>query len=270
MSVVSEGVSVIVVNYKTPYDLEEFGESFLQQDYPSTLVVVNVSPEPGDVQVAEDLVGRCFGPAKYVEFENNCGYAAAVNYGASITNEPIIVAFNADIVIYPGGLEVCSERLLQNADWGVLGPIQLDQDGRLTHSGIFGTQEKPSFEGSWHQPPEEKHRVVREAISVSGSAYFIRRSLWDELTSCPIYQEIFPDVDGAFLPTNLYYEETGCSYHAASHGYKVIYDGTVDPFIHKWHRSVIENNMESQAGRWMNESLGMFRTFCDAHSIPHE
>ena len=100
---------------------------------------------------------------------------------------------------------------------------------------------------------------------VMGSAYFTKRKIWDELTNCPIYQDCFPGVTGAVLPTFLYYEETGHSYHAAAHGYKNVYYGLAE-CIHEWHGSIHKHGDKGA----FKQSQQMFRTFCDAHGILHD
>jgi GT2 family glycosyltransferase len=249
------GADCVVVNYRTPKDLFEFGQSYLDQDYPSTLVVVNVCPEPADIEVARDLVEMSGG--EYAEFDENCGYATAVNHGSTLSDREIVVALNADVQLRGTAPE---------DDWGILGPMQTDQRGLLTHSGIFGTPENPTFEGNWHKKPVEAHRVIREAVSVSGSAYFVKRDLWRELTECSLFRRACPEAEGAMLVTPHYYEEMFVSLHARSHGYKVIYDGTTE-IIHKWHQA---SPIGGWADRQMPISRDIFRRACDIHNFAHE
>ncbi len=259
-----EGTDCVVINYKTPKDLCEFGQSFLDQDYPSSLVVVNVEPDQADIDIATALVDATAGT--YVQFDENCGYARAVNKGTSLGSREIIVAFNADVQLRARALRDCSERLLSVEDWGVLGPMQTDQRGLLTHAGIYGTPENPSFEGNWHKKPTDEHRVVREAVSVAGSAYFVKRSVWEELAECPLFCLACPEAEGAMLVTPHYYEEMFVSLHARAHGYKVIYDGTVE-IVHKWHQA---SPVGGWADRQMPISREIFRQACDIHGIGHE
>lgn len=267
MNVVDSELDCIVVNYKTPSDLREFGESFLAQDFPATLVIVNVCPGAGDRAEAETIIEQTSLTPVYVEFDSNCGYARAVNRAAAITKSPVLAAFNADVVLSPGSLRRCTENLLLDESWGALGPMQVNVKGQLTHAGIYGTHQAPSFDGAWMKMPGDQHRVLRDdCISVSGSAYFVRRSTWDAMSNCPIYRQQFPDAEGAFLPTKHYYEETFMSYHLWKHGYRIVYDGTTQ-ITHKWHQA---SPVGGYAEQQMIGSLEMFRAACDAHDIPHE
>lgn len=266
MNVVDSKLDVIVVNYQTPDDLWEFGESYLAQDYASTLVIVNVVPGVQDREIAQTIISQSPG-SMYMEFDENCGYATAVNRAASQTSSPVIAIFNADVILSANSLKKCTEDLQLDETWGALGPMQTNLRGQMTHAGIYGTHRAPSFAGFWLKQPEIQNRVLRDdCVSISGSAYFVRRSVWDEMTACPIFRKRYPDIEGAFLPTKHYYEETYLSYHMHAHGYRVIYDGNVE-IIHKWHQaSPVGGFAEQQTVA----SLEMFREACDDHDIYHE
>ena len=97
-----------------------------------------------------------------------------------------------------------------NPDVSIMGPKQMDSKGYITAGGIFGTHTAPKHRG-WkvHDPDDKLYKDVREAVTIAGSAYFIRRSVWEYLTGCGVYQGLGvfsnSDVQGAFLPTPHYY-----------------------------------------------------------------
>ena len=252
------GVDVVVVNYHTPSLLEAFLRSNEKYGMPeSDLFVAQVEPTPADLSVGS--------PGAYVfTHETNVGYAAAVNHAAAYGDREFIAVFNADTELLPDTLSTCLLALQANPSWGVLGPRQVDGHNRLTHAGIFGTLERPAHR-AWRHADSEAFADVCEAVTVSGSAYFARRFMWNELSTCPIYRRIYPDVQGAFLPTQHYYEETWCSYHAHAHGWKVVYYGPAR-MIHHWHQSSKVGSIE----REMKRSQMMFRHACDSHGIPHD
>lgn len=253
-------IDSIVVTYHTPIDLIEFLASWDRYGE-GRLWIMNV-----DAQSDSDKhIGRYANhpDITHVQIDHNCGYARAVNLGASFGNNPILAAFNADTILTPGLLEDCCHSLMKNQDWGVLGPHQVDKTGLTTHAGIFGTNTAPTHR-AWHQKDSPEYHDVQEAVTVSGSAYFIKRNVWDELHSCPIYQEAHPEALGAFLPTPHYYEETWCSYHARAHGHKVMYYGEAS-MIHKWHTAT---PVGGWAEKQMPGSQKIFREMCALHSIP--
>lgn len=264
----SDGIDVIVVNYKSPDDLDKFLNSYRKwEDLGSELWIVNVDPDPADLRVA-NAAFNIQGEVHLLRHNKNVGYARAVNDAAARGCREIIAIFNADTELTAGLLEDCSQALKYNQDWGVLGPRQVDDQGRITSAGIFGTLDAPLHRG-WKQANSDEFGDVREAVTVSGSAYFVKRTVWDELTACPTYREVAPDAEGAFLPTDFYYEETWCSYHAQAHGHKVIYYGLAT-MIHRWHQAISSHGKEVWAAQKMKESQALFRTACDSHGILHD
>lgn len=251
-------LDIVVVNYHTPTDLNSFLQS-LNRFPPSdeaTLTVVDVeAPIRGSEPWAQ-------GMARWISTPDNIGYARACNLGAQEGRGDVLALFNADVEITANSLDFCVAALNSNDDWGVLGPCQVDRQNRVRHAGIFGSNEAPLHRG-WSEVYRGQYNDVREAITVSGSAYFIKRSVWAELASCPLYQDVAPDATGAFLPTPHYYEESYCSYHCREHGYRVMYYGPVT-MIHQWHRS-------SPLGGWaeqqMPTSRALFRRACAYHGI---
>lgn len=252
------GIDLIVVNYKTPGDLECFGESYLKfpGDMETTLYVVNNDPEQEDIDIGEKYADvHIHGPNLY--------YSGSANLAASKGNREVIGILNADTRLLEGTLDNLYEEFMSHDDWGVAGPLQIDDRGLVTHGGIFGTLKAPKHR-SWHSRVTEELHSNQEAVTVSGSAYFIKRSVWEELSNCEVYCDKYPDAKGAFLPTNHYYEETWCSYHAQAHEYKVIYFGE-SKMIHLWHKA-------SPIGGWSDQQMPlskkMFRDMCDYHPFP--
>lgn len=200
-------------------------------------------------------------------YNENIGYAGAANQLASMGTGDIIGILNADVWLSTRHVKGIQHSFDMNPEMAIMGPKQRDEKRNVTHGGIFGTNEAPTHRG-WRCPdPNDDHfRDTVEAVTVSGSAYFVRRSVWNTLTECPKYRELYPDVTGAFLPTPHYYEETWCSYHARTHGFKVFYDGTVS-IGHSWHAS---SPINGEADQHFPVSRAIFRTACDFHGISHD
>lgn len=257
-------VDIVVTNYHTPEDLEQFLDSL--EKYPpridATLTIVEVDAGEDyvhDFTWGDDRPGRTIGTAL------NIGYARACNHAAFTSTGNVLAFFNADIVLAPRAIDECVAALQSERQWAILGPRQVDRAGLIRHAGIFGTRAAPAHRG-WNERDRGQYNDVREAVTVSGSAYFIKRDAWNALTDCPLYRDIAPDVEGAFLPTAHYYEETFCSYHAATHGYKIVYFGPTQ-IIHQWHRA---STIGGWADKQMPVSREYFRAACEHHSIPHD
>lgn len=257
------GVDLVVTNYRTPGDLESFCWSLFDQlpHIPWTLTVVNVSPTADDLEVGDRVAE--WGPnVIHLAFEENIGYGRACNAGASGRSNPVLALFNADVTLTRGAVDECYWALANHPTWGVLGPRQVDDHGRLTHAGIFGTRSAPAHR-AWMAFNNDSFADVQSAVTVSGAAYFIKRTVWNELTDCQLYREV-ADAEGAFLPTPHFYEETWCSYHAFQHGHEVVYYGPVC-IVHKWHKA---SPVGGWAERQMPISQALFRAACDVHGIP--
>lgn len=256
-------LDIVVVNYRTPKDLTQFLASL--REHPSRRRANTTVVEVATVGREEPVHYWDDGKGRTLNVRDNLGYAQACNLGASEGNGEIIAFFNADTELTAGVLDSCIDALHSHEDWAIVGPRQRDENNRLVHAGIFGTHARPVMRG-WRERDRNQYREDREAVTVSGSAYFVKRRIWEELTYCPFYREAAPDALGAFLPTPHYYEETWCSYHAAAHDYKVVYLGSTT-MIHKWHRA-------SPVGGWaeaqMATSRSMFRAACDLHGIDHD
>jgi GT2 family glycosyltransferase len=275
----------VVVNYRTPDDLEGFLASWKAHapDW-AHLTIVNVDPLEQDIAIAaagiDDVIYRvgkiAIGTTAHIRVDNmtyyqyseNIGYAKACNNAAM--NAPddadVFAFFNADTRIGPGVIEPLYLSLMSHDDWGVIGPRQVNDDGLITHAGIVGTNTKPKIRG-WMQPDNPGFcDILDDCVSVMGSAYFVKRECWEELYNCPIYREQHPEATGAFLPTQHYYEETFCSYHATHHDWKVVYYGLVK-MIHRWHKA---SPVGGFADKLFSESQRTFRAMCDAHGIERD
>jgi len=251
-------IDVIVTNYRTNNDLFNFIESF-RQTAPSEAVLTVVDVDPVFPYDYRDV------PGTLIRTKDNNGYAYACNLAVAETEGDVIGLFNADVKLLPGTVEKCAQALRENPSWGAVGPLQYDYRSRVTHGGILGTNNAPVQRG-WQKRLTDEYREVRDdAVMVMGSAFFMRREVWDELTNCPIYQDTIPGATGAFLPTFLYYEETWCSYHVGAHGYKNVFLGTAE-CIHEWHKS-IKKHGDNKA---FHESQALFRKACDNHNIIHD
>lgn len=262
------GVDVVVVNYKTPRDLSGFLESLdaNRPKGPWRAVVVNVEPGPDDVEVAEKWRASAPEDTLHVVRSTNVGYARACNRAAQLTNKEVVAFFNADVRLTPEAVDDCVEAILSDPTWAVLGPRQVDEHGRLTAAGIFGSGKSPRHRGWHHQDTGQFADIRDDAVTIAGSAYFVRRDVWDQLTACPLYQRAAPGAEGAFLPTPHYFEETFCSYHATAHGYRCVYYGFTT-IIHRWHgASVVGGYAEQQ----FPVSQRLFREACDVHGIAHD
>lgn len=261
-------MELVVVAYHSTSDLERFVASYERcqpELLETTLTIVLVEATDEEIAATQRL-GRA--DALYAH-PTNVGYNVACNEAArengSLYPLDTIGFFNADTELKPGVLEGCYAHL-QAPGVGIVGPRQVNRLGQITHAGIAGTHTAPAHRG-WQQPDRGQFNDVIDVVTVSGSAYFIRRDVYERLADCLIFRESDPDATGAWLTCQHYFSETWISYHAHAHGIKVRYVGDVPAMIHEWHQASPQGGIGEQ--NW-NADQAKFRKACDDHGIAHD
>jgi glycosyltransferase involved in cell wall biosynthesis len=271
------------VNYNTVKQLDRFLLT-LNSDMPDNPPWKAYVADNGSEDDSPDyLTGYNFPiPSTYIDWylDENVGYAAACNKLASQGTGDIIGLLNSDVWMTTSDVMAIAKSFEDDPNVHILGPKQRDERGRITHAGIGGTNTAPKHRG-WHMddPHDIQFRDKVEMVTVSGSAFFVRRSTWEALASDEDYLKV---VDlfveegsiprertahlGPFLPTKHYYEETFCAYFARHRGYGVYYDGRIS-IGHSWHAS---HSKGSEADKYWQESQSLFRRACDMLGIEHD
>lgn len=178
-------------------------------------------------------------------------YAQSVNRSLARGTAPYVLALNADTRMLEPPDQIVA-LFEEHADIAVIGPRQIDDQGRITHGGIVGDNFNRAFR-CWMQPLEHAARMCGECAldvpTVSGSVYFARRSVWEQL--------------GGFLETALYYEETALDFRIRHAGWRVVYTGATT-WEHLWARSPVELDDRAALAQ---ESRQAFRRYCLQHGI---
>jgi GT2 family glycosyltransferase len=262
-------IDLCVINYNTRPLLNRFLDC-LHSDLHETAKVWNLYiADNGSQDDSVDWLKYNYQRYRINKFydNDNIGYSGACNQLAAEGSSDIIALLNADVWMTSASMVRAQQIFDENPDIHILGPKQRDENGLITHAGIIGTNTAPAHRG-WRQSDFDdklyKDRVP--CVTVSGSAYFIRREVWNALTNHPQYREMYPDAAGAFLPTPHYYEETWCSYFARHLGYNVVYDGSVS-IGHSWHKS---SPVGGEADSKFKESQAIFRKACDYIGIERD
>lgn len=271
-------IDLVSVNYNTPRELTRQVETLNSDNDGRSWTYYLADNNAPEDNLSHGLIRSWVESDKYqidgVSLNSNIGYARACNMGANRGGSQIIGFLNADVWLTTADVKKIEKIFDEDPRVTILGPKQRDEQNRIRHAGILGTNTNPKMRG-WSQPDPQNtsYRDRVECVTVSGSAYFIRREAWELLTSCPTYVEacktlIDEKPEGAFLPTPGYWEETFCSYHARAHGYRAWYDGEVS-IGHTWHASTpIGQGHDEPAS--INKSRGLFKAACEAHNIPHD
>ena len=261
-------IDLLVVNFNTQQLLERLVNTLCKttpndQDRQWRLFVADNNSE----DESRDWINQNESLFDGIYFNENIGYAKAINMMAAKTDSDILAALNADVWFTNDDINAIQNQFDTNQEIAILGPKQRNEAGRITHGGILDIFGKPTHRG-WNEYDiaDQLYRFIDQVGTVSGSAYFVRRTVWNELANCPLYRDIDPDSQGAFLQTPHYYEETFCSVHAQAHGHKVFYDGTVS-MGHSWHKS---SPVGGRADQYFSISRNFFIEACKHHNIPLE
>ena len=188
-------------------------------------------------------------------------YAQAVNRALADGCAPIVCALNADTEMLEHPRAVF-DVFDSDPDIAVVGPRQVDDHGLIRHAGIFGTNQRPGHR-LWSAPLtdhlHETAEFARDAIMVSGSVMFARRSAWEE-------------VGGFELETRHYFEDTAFCYVVRHHGWRVVYTGATT-WLHLWDRSLPSGGRhqgldnDDLKRRWFTESRRTCRDFLAERDI---
>jgi len=274
-------IDLCIVNYNTQSEIYRLVNSLGKQSLNGSLYNLTIwdnQSVDGSQQLLRDLQSQY--DIKVELCDKNVGYSRACNAMGNSGSSDIIALLNSDVWFSESDLLSIHKAFDENQDISILGPKQRDEQDRITHAGIFGSNTKPQLRG-WkeHDPNDILYRSLEKCISVSGSAYFIRRSVWLDLAQHKDYHKAIQclidnkllnpnDLDnlGPFLPTPHYYEETFCSWFARHLGYGVYYDGRTS-IGHSWHAS---HEVGSPADKMFKRSQHMFRIACDNIGMTHD
>lgn len=274
-------IDLCVVSYNTKEKLQRLIDT-LASDYDSSifsLYILDNNSTDSTKEYIRDYINRLGWHGEIIDSNFNYGYSFACNLLASRGSGNVVGLLNADVWMRSRDVSNIEKRIYE-LDADIYGPKQRDEYGNITHAGIFGTNTTPQHRG-WKlaDPGDILFRDSLDAVTVSGSAYFVKRSVWENLTYDPEYISLLGHLvgkksiplwsvaaDGAFLPTPHYYEETWCSYYARHRGYSVVYDGTVS-IGHSWHAS---SEVGGEPDSKFKISQSIFRESCDFMGIEHD
>ena len=213
----SDEVSLITVSYNSARDLERFWAG--QQFVPYPWTVVDNSSSDDSREVARRL------GAQVVELEANCGFSAANNVGASVTDTEVLIFCNPDVTVTPDGIATLADQVRRHG--GIVAPQLVNADGSLQENGrgIPYLHRKVRHLMQRHDEKYLRFAGPGELIQVvwvMGAALAITRADFDALGGW----------DSRFF---LYYEDADIGLRARDLGMGVRVDGDVR-WQHGWGR----------------------------------
>lgn len=267
------GVSLLVVNYNTK-DLIQRLVHVLNAEYEPGVWKLHII-DNGSTDGSKEILDRMFAiPELHIDsltHGENVGYAKAINRLSHMDNEEYLCAVNADTWFSTRHVKQVIESFKEKPNAAVIGVKQMDEQARIRHGGIFWDKQSRPVHRGWSEmdPLDAKYKDAKQCWTVSGSIYYMRRDVWNEVYEDPTYKEIAPEAEGAFLPTPFYFEETFFSQVVQHKGYEVWYDGIIETAGHTWNASTGKTH-DDRLRSLFTESRGIYMRACDLFGIEHE
>lgn len=201
-------VAVVIVTYNgKPYIADCLRSLFsASEDKPEVIVVDNASTDG-----SAEVVRSEFPDVRVISAQSNLGYGAACNQGALASQSEYIAIVNQDVSSTPGWIEHLIDALDRDPTAAMATPkiLLLRDPDRINTCG-----NTPHYTGiticRGYNRPAPEFAEQEEVASVSGAAFVIRRTVFEEL--------------GGFDPTFfLYLEDTELSLRVALAGYRCLY-----------------------------------------------
>lgn len=223
-------VSVIIVNWNAGPQLADCVASIAQYHcglVSSLIVVDNASTDDSLAQV--EALERLPFQLVVVRNNDNHGFGAACNHGATLAASEYLVFLNPDTRLFDGSLSAALEYLQDSdsQDVGIVGIQLLDEQNKITRScarfpstigflahAIGIDRIFPRF---GHFMAEWAHDTTCEVDHVIGAFYFVRRKVFDSLNG----------FDEQFF---VYLEDLDFSYRARQKGWRSIFLANVRAF----------------------------------------
>ena len=214
MKKIGSGYSIVIISYNAKEYLQKLLSSLTIISPQKVIIIDNASTDGTQEWLAniQDIT--------VILNKTNVGYAAGCNQGAKLCNSEIIGFLNMDTE-FVEDIEPMIECLSFRDDVSVIGPKQVNENNEIVAAPSIGFTGAYEF---WKEKDEGQADFIKESDYISGSAFFTKKKIWEEL--------------GGFLETPLYCEDSFFCWHATTKGYKSVYYGLVK-MKHYWRKSPI-------------------------------
>ena len=199
--------SIIVVTYNSREYLGPCLESIVDELGPDDeLIVVDNGSTDGSAELVQDSY-----PRAHLVHSSNVGYAGGNNRGAAVARGDYLVILNPDTMLTPGALNALLAPLTWNTEIALTTGciVHLDQPERVNACGNTVHYTGLAYCRGAGQP-RAYFVTASEVDAVSGAAFAIRRSVFEELGG----------FDERFF---MYVEDTDLSWRARLAGYHCLY-----------------------------------------------
>lgn len=189
-------VSVVLVNFRGATDTIEAIESLGRLDWPSELLEVIVV-ENGSGDDSAERIRTAAPHVKLVISKTNDGFAGGCNKGVAASAGEFVALLNNDARPDPGWVRAAIEKFAESPRVGAVASRVLDWDGNLVdYIGSAMTWYGMGYKPLTAEPVPSSPEVPRDVLFGTGSAMFVRRSVYGELGGFDErYFMFFEDVD---------------------------------------------------------------------------
>ena len=125
-------VTVVILSYARPDPLRQAIESVINQAYPSLDIVVVDNKSQKSEAIAR-VVSR-FPRVRFVQNEENLGFAGGMNAGIATAAGEYIYLSEDDVALRPGCLSAMMAYLERHLDAGLVAPVMYDQSSGSVRS----------------------------------------------------------------------------------------------------------------------------------------
>lgn len=204
-------IDLLVVTFNTIHHIEKLLTT-LNSDYEQNVWSLYIQDNGSTDGTAEWLEenGWKYGVSEFIR-SDNVGYSKAINHLSTLGDSDILAAVNGDTWFTTNHVKQVQKSFDDHPEQAICGPKQMDEGSCIRHGGIFWGGRAGGYSPRHRGWAELDSRDImykdrQKCWTVSGSLYYIRRGVWNELSSCPPYRGVIESNEpGAFLPTPHYY-----------------------------------------------------------------
>jgi len=177
-------ISVIIVFYKKKKKLYNCLKS-IYDSRPKVAVEI-VVVDNSNKKIHKELWNK-FPKVRYIKTPENLGYSGGNNLGAGIAQGKYLFILNPDTEAFETTLDVLFNFLNKNTNVAIVAPSLVDKNGRrytqIRHSALTPGKGivRLSFLNKLFPPREDEFSKDGEVDVVAGSAFMIRKNVFDEI-----------------------------------------------------------------------------------------
>jgi GT2 family glycosyltransferase len=206
-------LSVVIVSWNHRHHLESCLAALFAQQF-SGLEVVLVDNASQDGTLA--WLAENYPAVRLIAFEDNRGFAAAINAGIKAAAAPYILSLNPDVTPQLGFLVALLQEMETDECIGIVAPklLQASQPDLLDSTGLFIDRRRRPYDRGQGTPDDGCFDSLREVFGACGAAALYRRSMLEDVASGGQF------FDGDFFA---YYEDADLAWRAQLRGWRGVY-----------------------------------------------